>query len=592
MNKKNSSPIRLLFTHLSKELGLFIFTVVLSAFLVGIGMVIPWIMKIIIDTYLRGSEMVIDERIAGFQLFMAYYILLTFIQIGLRYLHGVLTTLIGMRLERTLRIAAFTKLNKLPLSFFIDTTEGQIVHRIETDAGGLRGFFNVLYALTESIISIIVVYATIIWIDWRLAIAIAVIVPLYGLWMKAFSRLLNQFNERIRENNGLIKSTINEIIHHVEMLQILGKQDHYIDRYTVAVTTTNQLQIKLGATITIYGYELVLLFERTVQALALAYLATLFAQGNLLITTGLIYTISTYIDKIVGPLHGVFNQLNALDDSRVATRRMQDFLNQPEISDSSTKSVVTSLRKPIIFNHVVFGYTTEHTVLKHFDFTIRPGETIGIVGATGSGKSTLMNLLMRFYVPQEGTITLDGVDINDFEITSYRNRLGIVLQTPSLFEGSLRDNLLLGDQTITDSELIYSLEQVGLSHLLSRSNMGLNFAIETDGNNLSVGEKQLIAFARILLRHPDLVLLDEATANIDSETEQKIQKAVQLIAAKSTMLIIAHRLSTIRDATRIVVMNQGEISALGTHQQLLNDSPLYREMHDAQINTKENPIKA
>lgn len=582
MNKSHS-PFKLLLHHLAKAKWIFLITVLLSIVLIVVGMVIPWIMKIVIDTYLSDQSLPPATRLSGFQLFMGYYIGLVFLQIGLRYLHGVLSTLIGMRIERDLRISAFDKINRLPLSFFIDTSEGQIVHRIETDSGGLRSYFNVMYALTESVISIIVVYATIIWIDWRLAIAIAIIVPIYGLWMKAFSALLNKFNERIRENNGLIKATINEIIYHVEMLQIINKQSFYLKRYSDAVTTTNQLQIKLGTSITLYGYELVLLFERTIQALALGYLSVLFVNGNLAITTGLIFTISTYIDKIVGPLHGVFNQLNALDDSQVATRRMQNFLALDEVPATHLLPAIKDLKKPIQFNNVTFGYTNEHQVLKDFIFNLVPGETVGIVGATGSGKSTLMNLLMRFYQPQLGNITIDGSDIALFDVTSYRQHLGIVLQSPSLFIGSLRDNLLLSEITVSDGELIDALEKVGLSYLLSRTHNGLDFHIETDGNNLSVGEKQLLAFARILLRHPDLVLLDEATANIDSATEQKIQQAVHLIAKNSTMLIIAHRLSTIRDANRIIVMDQGRIKAQGTHSELVMTSDLYRQMHEAQM---------
>lgn len=583
------SPLHLLFFFLRKSIGLFLLTVVLSIILVALGVSIPWIMRIVIDDYLRPTDLDAALRYSGFTLFMFYYVGLVMLQIALRYLHGILNALIGMRMERDLRTAAFVKLGKLPISYYADHSDGEIVHRIETDSAGLKNYYSVLYALIDSVINIVFIYATVALIDWRLAIAVAVIVPFFTVWMRLFGRLLKRFNESIRDNNSRVKGIINEIINHVEILQLLGKEDFFLNRYGAGVEITNKLQIKLGKTITLLGYELVLLLERIVQALTLGYLALQFIQGDLLITAGLIYAVSSYIDRIMGPLHGVFNNLNALEDSVVATNRLRFFLLEQEVDESPSATDLDNLPMPIRFENVSFHYIKDAPILQGINLTIHEGETIGIVGATGSGKSTFMNLLMKFYSPVGGTIWLGEQSLDNVSTSSYRNHLGIVLQTPSLFYGTLRDNLILGNLNYTDQELSDALDRLGLLHLVHRDPAGLNQMIAIDGENLSVGEKQLIAFARILLRHPSLVLLDEATANIDSETEQKIQHAVNLIANQSTMIIIAHRISTIQNANRILVMDKGVIIAEGTHTYLLATSAIYQSMYHAQLMQKKDP---
>lgn len=590
MNKSTlKSPFTLLVYFLKKSSVLFVLTILMSIILVGLGIGVPWVMRIIIDDFLRDSSLDPTLRYEGFTLFMFYYVGLVMLQIALRYIHGILNALIGMRMERDLRSAAFHKLGRLPVSYFTTITEGEIVHRIETDSAGLRNYYGVLYALIDSVINIVFVYATVAVIDWRLAIAVAVIVPFFAGWMKLFGRLLKQFNEKIRANNSHVKGVINEIINHVETLQILKKEDVFLRRYGEGVERTNKLQIRLGKTITLLGYELVLLLERVVQALTLGYLALLFLGGNLIITAGLIYAVSSYIDRIMGPLHGVFNNLNALEDSIVATNRLRHFLLEEEVSDDPQAEELMDLKVPVRFDHVTFEYTANTPILKDINLTIAVGETIGIVGATGSGKSTLMNLLVQFYEPTSGYLWVGNQLMSHYSKSSYRHRLGIVLQTPSLFHGSLRDNLVLGESGFSDSELIHSLDQLGLMHLLQRDSLGLDQQIAIDGENLSVGEKQLIAFARILLRHPDLVLLDEATANIDSETEQKIQHAVNLISHQSTMVIIAHRISTIKNADRILVMDHGVITAEGTHSELVEKSALYKSMYQSQLMINKEP---
>lgn len=584
MNKQHHGhPFRVLFTYLKSSWILLTITFLITGVLVALGLSIPWVMRSVLDDYLGNASLDIETKTAGFYLYMLIYIGLVLLQIAMRYLHGVINTLIGMRLERNLRENAFAKLGRLPIDYFSNRSEGQIVHRIETDSGGLRGLFTVTYALAESILNIIFVYATLILIDWRLAIAVAIIIPFFGVWMRLFSSLLRRFNEKLRQNNSVIKGVINEIIYHVELLQLLTKEKYFLNRYERAVTESNRLQIQLGTSITMYGFELVLLFQRVVQALTLAYLATLFIGGNLTITAGLIYAISSYIDRIMGPLHGVFSNINSLEDSIVATERMSEFLDEAEDSSLTGHQHVEHLRYPIHLNNVSFGYTPQQKVLDSINLTIHEGETIGIVGSTGSGKSTLMNLIMRFYPVSQGSISIGEYPLDSIEPTSYRHHLGIVLQTPSLFKGTLKDNLVLGNSNYLDQDLIQSLEQVGLDYLVDRHPLGIHQPIEVGGENLSVGEKQLIAFARILLRTPDIVLLDEATANIDSETEQKIQKAVELIASQSTMLIIAHRISTISHADRILVMDKGRIVAQGTHEELVQHNPIYQLMYRAQL---------
>ena len=260
-----------------------------------------------------------------------------------------------------------------------------------------------------------------------------------------------------------------------------------------------------------------------------------------------------------------------------------------EVNDTMTEEGELSpkLLGDVEFNNVSFEYVPGTPILKNFTYSAKRGMTVGIVGATGAGKSTLMNLLLRYNDYQSGSIKIDGYEIKNYNKKSYRENMGIVLQTPSLFAGTIKSNVTL-ERDYSDSDVRNALIQVGAEDLLLKNNNDINAPVTFKGENLSLGEKQLICFARIILRNPAILVLDEATANIDSETEEKIQNAMHVISEKRTTFIIAHRLSTIKDADEIIVMSHGDIVGVGKHNELYKTCDTYKDMYDSQFKNFKN----
>ena len=311
--------------------------------------------------------------------------------------------------------------------------------------------------------------------------------------------------------------------------------------------------------------------------------------GGVIITVGLVSAFIENLDKMINPINVIFQNLNELEDSMVGASRV--FLFIDEANDSM---VLEGLPAPqdiegtVEFKNIRFAYVDEKYVLDDVSLFVDAGKTIGIVGHTGSGKSSMMNLLLRYNDYTQGELLVDGEDIRKYNKQSYRQNLGIVLQTPALFAGTLRTNLTMERDIYSDDELIYVLNAVGAGYMLTKTEYGLDMPISYRGENLSLGEKQLISFARILLRNPKILVLDEATANIDSETENKIKDAMDIVSKGRTTFIIAHRLSTIKNADEIIVLDKGKIVGKGSHDFLYNECIQYRDMYDSQFKELNN----
>ena len=286
---------------------------------------------------------------------------------------------------------------------------------------------------------------------------------------------------------------------------------------------------------------------------------------------------------MINPINAIFNNLNELEDSMVGATRVYMF-----IDEANDTRIHTGLEAPndikgvVDFKNITFAYVEGKNVLNDVSLHVDAGKTIGIVGHTGSGKSSLMNLLLAYNDNQEGSLMVDGVDIKEYNKASYRKNLGIVLQTPALFAGTIKSNITM-EREYSDEDVIRVLKSVGAGYMLEKTEFGINMPISFRGENLSLGEKQLISFARVLLRNPKILVLDEATANIDSDTENKIKHAMDVVSKGRTTFIIAHRLSTIKNADEIIVLDKGKIVGKGTHDTLYSECLEYKDMYDSQF---------
>jgi ATP-binding cassette subfamily B protein len=335
------------------------------------------------------------------------------------------------------------------------------------------------------------------------------------------------------------------------------------------------------------GFELLNLIKRVVEMALLLYLGfSSLTVMETVITIGMVSALVESLDKMINPFDTIFNNLNELEDSIVGATRVHDFI----LEECDTKvfdgdEITSDIKGDIKFKDVKFAYIDDNYVLNGINLDVKAGEAIGIVGHTGSGKSSLMNLLLTYNDYQKGEILIDNVPITNYKKSSIRKHMGIVLQTPALFEGTIKSNITM-ERDYPDEVVIKALIDVGGKHLLEKNELGINTPISFRGENLSLGEKQLISFARVLLRNPKILVLDEATANIDSETENSIKNAMNVVSKGRTTLIIAHRLSTIKDADKIVVLDHGKIIGEGDHKSLYNDCEVYKDMYDSQFKNK------
>lgn len=509
---------------------------------------------------------------------------ITIIIIAFRYFQQVFFLTASMRLTLDIRKDAFDKMNRLPMKYFTTEPSGKIVTKITSDSEGVRGLYEVIFSILTAGISLIMVYIELFRVNWKLSLLTLLATPFILLWMTVYRKVNNKYHHRIREMNSIINASMAQYVDGIEMIQQFNKEETMTVEYDDLLTSNYNNKMKALRINSIFGGELLLLIQNALLALIIYYFGRQFLNSKQdAITAGALYLYVTYINKIFDPIREIFANLNSLEDSFVASTRIFDFLDQEEDKYLGFNER-PNFKGDIKFKNINFAYD-ETPVLKDINYHVKAGEFIGLVGHTGSGKSTLMILLQRFYDLNDGQILIDDVDFMNYTKQEVRINIGYVLQEPALFSGSIKSNITLGTD-VSDEEVEKVLELIGAEKFVKDYPDGINTKLEYLGSNLSTGEKQLISFARILLRNPSILILDEATANIDTETELLIQKALNVLVSGRTTFVIAHRLSTIRNADHILVLDDGKIVEDGTHDELYNKNGKYRSMYEAQYNNQ------
>lgn len=508
------------------------------------------------------------------------YAIISLIVIVTRYVQTISFTFASMKLTLDIRKSCFDKLNRLPISYFSKEPAGKTVTKMIYDSEGIRGLYDVIFSIFSATISLIIVYIGLFILDYKLALLTIAAFPIVLLWLTVYRKIINSFNKRIREMNSRINGKLAEFVNSVGIIQIFNKEEKMSNEYDVMLKDNYETKIKQLRVNTFFGNQMLLFIERIIIMFVLFYFGLkYFSLPSLLIAT----TISVYIDyiqRLVWPISEIFGNLNALEDSLVSAARVFDFLDSKEdIGLEPVDSV--KLTGDIEFRNVNFQYENDNYVLHDINFKVKSGQFVGLVGHTGSGKTTLMNLLERYYDLEEGNIYVDGVDFNNYSKHEIRENIGIILQDASIFEGTIKSNVAFGVDA-TDEEVIEVLRIIGATKFIYEYPEGIHSKVSYGGENLSTGEKQLLSFARILIKNPSILILDEATANIDTETEGLIQTALKKLAEDRTTFVVAHRLSTIKDADIIYLFADGRIYEQGTHEELYHKKGKYRAMYDAQ----------
>jgi len=484
----------------------------------------------------------------------------------------------GQQILYNLSSDMFTHLQRLSLSFYDRTQIGRVMSRLQSDIDVLESMLSSgLLSMLGSLVSLIGIIVAMLLMNVTLALLSFTVLPIMFLIAAFWQRSAQRSFRRTRAAISVVNATLQENISGMRVIQSLAREERNrteFDELNAYNRDTNLEASRVAA--------LILPLVEVVAAMAIAitvlYGGVLVSQGTLKV--GVLVAFTLYINRFFDPIREISQQYSQLQRAGVAAERIFEILDTPvDIEDKPDAQKLPQIHGEVKFRDVTFGYTHDLPVLRDFNLHMKAGQTVAIVGPTGAGKSTIAGLLARFYDIQEGSVLIDGYDVRDVTQHSLRSQIGVVLQEPFLFTGTIRDNIRYGRLEATDEEVAEAARAVGVHDLITRLPQGYETPIRERGRNLSVGQRQLISFARALLADPRILILDEATANIDTFTELLVQQALKRLLHGRTALVIAHRLSTIKGADSIVVLQGGRIVEQGTHAELLERNGIYASLY-------------
>lgn len=553
-------------------LGLFFLTAAVFTELAG-----PFIAKYIIDEHMTIGKIEV-EPIAWL---LCLYLILAIATAILRYFMYIYLQMGANRVVQKLRKDVFGHIQTLPIQYFDHLPAGKIVARVTNDTEAVRNLYvQVLSNFATSFISIAGVYMALFILNWKMALIALVMIPIVYLWMILYRKYASQYNEVIRTKIADINAMINESIQGMTIIQAFRREKQMTNEFDEMNEEHYAYGRKLLFLDSATSFNLVNTLRLIMFTIFIIYFGTQSLTAVEIVSAGTLYAFVDYLTKLFNPITNVVNQFSQLERSLVAGKRVFEVLDLT--GEKVSQETMPRYEGNVVFKDVSFAYKDDEYVLKHLSFEAKRGETVALVGHTGSGKSSIMNLLFRFYDPSKGNILIDGIDITAMPRQTIRQHMGIVLQDPYLFTGTIASNVSLNDTRITREKVEEALKAVGAERVLGHLEKGIDEPVIEKGSTLSSGQRQLISFARALAFDPAILILDEATSNIDTETEEIIQHAMDVLKKGRTTFIIAHRLSTIKNADRILVLDRGIIKEQGTHDELLAQGGIYNQMYQMQ----------
>lgn len=553
-------------------IGLFLLTLAVLTDIAG-----PFIAKYIIDHYMEPGNLK-AEPIAWL---LALFFLLAVLTAVFRYFMFLSLQRGANRVVQQMRKDVFGHIQKLPVYYFDTLPAGKVVARVTNDTEAVRNLYvTVLSQFATSIISIAGVYIALFILNWKMASFTLILIPIVYIWMILYRKYASAYNHVIRTKIADINAMINESINGMTIIQAFRRENQMKKEFAEMNEEHYEYNRKLLVLDSATAHNLVNVMRLIMFAVFIFYFGTQSMTLPEAVSAGTLYAFVDYITRLFNPIVNIVNQFSQLERSLVAGSRVFELLEQD--GEEVSKKRVPRYEGNVVFENVSFAYKGDDYVLKNLNFEAKKGETVALVGHTGSGKSSIMNLLFRFYDPQKGRIMIDGTDLANLPRQAVRDHMGIVLQDPYLFTGTIASNVSLNDERITRETVEQALTAVGGERVLKNLEKGLDEPVIEKGSTLSSGQRQLISFARALAFDPAILILDEATSNIDSETEEIIQHAMEVLKEGRTTFIIAHRLSTIKNADKILVLDRGEIVEYGTHDELIALGGRYETMYRLQ----------
>jgi ATP-binding cassette subfamily B multidrug efflux pump len=574
--------LRRLLAYVQPYRGVFIGLIGLTVAAAVLGTVRPALIQRMIDVDISTNDW------AGLNRSTMWLLALLVVNTLVSYLQTYYGGWLGQYIVRDIRTDLYKHLLSLKLSFFDRTPIGVLVTRNISDVETLADVFSEgLAAMVGDLLQIVFLMIFMFYTNWQLAlISLSVIPPLLFSTYVFKEKVKGSFQE-VRNAVAKLNSFVQEHLTGMNVVQIFNNQEREYKKFEAI----NQEHTKANIKSVLY-YSIYFPVAEVLGAIGVGLLVWYAAQGQIAgsISKGELIAFIMYNSLFFRPIRQIADRFNTLQLGLVSTERLLKLLDNKDLVATSGTRPVPQLQGDVQFDHVSFAYNEPEWVLKDISFHVKPGQTIAFVGATGAGKTSIINLLSRFYDIQKGHILVDGQDLREYDLSQLRRQIGVVLQDVFLFAGSIRDNITLGNREISDAKIWEAAGLVGAQRFIERLPGGLDYPVMERGATLSVGQRQLISFVRALVYEPSVIVLDEATSSVDSETEEMIQGAIDKLMEGRTALVIAHRLSTIQKADRIIVLDRGEIKETGTHDELLRQNGYYAQLYRMQYATNEQIV--
>ncbi|MDY5983495.1 MAG: ABC transporter ATP-binding protein [Anaeroplasma sp.] len=572
--------------YVKPELLSFILAIVLLAINVALDITLPILTGKITDALegfetLFGNSQLSYDNYRTILILSIVYFVIAVVNMAFIYIESMLLQKAGQRIIYRLRMDVFTHIQNMSQNQFNEMPVGSLVTRVCNYTQSMSDLFtNVIVNVFKNILYVVTVYAVMFFYSWKLSLIMAVPVIIVAISSFIFSKIVNRIFTKERKSISDMNTYLNENLSGMKITQIFNQQRYKDSEFIEKNDNVRKARFQVVLCFGIYRPFITMIYISSVAVNF--YFGWIFAMS-----AGDIVAYYQLISRFFNPIQNLADQLNNLQKAFTASERLFNLMDvKPDVLDSEDAIEIDHFEGKIEFKHVWFAYEDEDWILKDVSFTILPKQTVAFVGATGAGKTTILSLIVRNYEIQKGQILIDDIDITHIKIESLRAKIGQMLQDVFLFSGSIRDNITLHDTKYHDDEIMRVCEYVNADSFIKKLPKGLDEEVIERGENFSQGQRQLLSFARTVLADPQILILDEATANIDTETEVLIQESLEKIKNIGTMLVVAHRLSTIQHADQIMVLQKGEIIEHGNHQELLAKHGYYYKLYKLQFEGK------
>ncbi|MGN6402187.1 MAG: ABC transporter ATP-binding protein [Flavisolibacter sp.] len=555
---------------------IFIWSIVLAVVLAAFTPVRPYLIQYTVDKFIAGKNY---DWVIYITIIQIAFLL---VETGLRFYFSYITAWMGQAVVKDIRIKVFKKVIHLNLRQFDRTPIGTLTTRTVDDIERINDIFSDgLIPIIADLLSILCVLGIMFWTDWQLTLVCLIPFPIIIIATYYFKESVNKSFHRVRNAVSSLNAFVQEHITGMYIVQAFAAERREADKFKAINKEHRDANIKA-----IFAYSVFFPIMEIVLALSIG-LVVWWVSKEILDTQspqpGKIIAFIQYLNLIFRPLRVIADKFNVLQMGMIASERVFKVLDNDDVMKQEGRYAPPVINGKVEFDHVYFGYDEKHPVLKDISFMVQPGQTVAIVGHTGSGKTTIISLLNRLYEVNRGHIKIDDVAVEDYQLDALRKGIGVVLQDVFLFSGSVMDNITLLNPGISKEKVVEAAKLIGMHDFILQLPGGYDFNVMERGATLSVGQRQLLSFIRALLYNPSVLILDEATSSVDTESEQMIEKAINTLIVGRTSIVIAHRLSTIQRADQIIVLDKGEIKEAGTHAELLAKGGFYAKLHQMQF---------